>query len=160
MDIEKKVTVERYYANDGQDIQKVSLWIPCEEFETVQKKTWYKTMERYMDNKGEKDHLGDWFMTKFVTQLDEDMEEIKKDKNAIKELKSYVWAVWMWSPDVAREVEARIARETKGYGRFITEKLDEKVAREKKRKRLQITLQIATTAIWSVIMFALLLTKL
>lgn len=160
MAIKKGITVERYYVNDGPNVQKVSLWIPCEEFETVQKKTWYKTMERYMNNNEEKDHLGDWFMAKFVTQLDEDMEEIKKNKNVIKELKAYVWAVWMWSPDVAREVEVRIARETKGYGRFITEKLDEKVAREKRRKRLQITLQIATTATWSAIMLALLLTKL
>lgn len=158
--MERAIEKELWYENNEPKVQKIMLIFPYKEYEQIQKKTWYKTMERYMNNNEEKDHLGDWFMAKFVTQLDEDMEEIKKNKNAIKELKAYVWAVWMWSPDVAREVEVRIARETKGYGRFITEKLDEKVAREKKWKRLQIALQIATTAIWSVIMLALLLTKL
>lgn len=158
--MERAIEKELWYENNKPKVQKIMLIFPYEEYKQVQKKTWYKTMERYMNNNEEKDHLGDWFMAKFVTQLDEDMEEIKKNKNAIKELKAYVWAVWMWSPDVAREVEVRIARETKDYGRFITEKLDEKVAREKKWKRLQIALQIATTAIWSVIMLALLLTKL
>lgn len=158
--MERAIEKELWYENNEPKVQKIMLIFPYKEYEQIQKKTWYKTMERYMNNNEEKDHLGDWFMAKFVTQLDEDMEEIKKNKNAIKELKAYVWAVWMWSPDVAREVEVRIARETKGYGRFITEKLDEKVAREKKWKRLQIVLQIATTAIWSVLMLALLLTKL
>ena len=120
--MERAIEKELWYENNEPKVQKIMLIFPYKEYEQIQKKTWYKTMERYMNNNEEKDHLGDWFMAKFVTQLDEDMEEIKKSKNAIKELKAYVWAVWMWSPDVAREVEVRIARETKGYGRFITEK--------------------------------------
>lgn len=56
--MERAIEKELWYENNKPKVQKIMLIFPYEEYKQVQKKTWYKTMERYMNNNEEKRSSG------------------------------------------------------------------------------------------------------